>query len=172
MEKAQDMTAAGVVIVAFGDSVTQGFTAIERLESEAVYHRRFARSLQAAYPLAVFSVINAGMGGQTAKGAMCMLDRDVLGHAPDLVIIGFGLNDAYQGGLDGVEVFSATIETMVSRIRAETPADLALLTPNFMLSAENENIHPSHQGYEATKFRGLGAGPIKGRGWPNRSLPG
>jgi lysophospholipase L1-like esterase len=41
-----------------------------------------------------YTVINSGVSGDTAAGALERIDRDVLRFAPDLVIIAFGLNDS------------------------------------------------------------------------------
>src|SRR5262245_1819973 len=38
-------------------------------------------------------VINAGVGGDTAKGGLARLPTAVLAHKPDVVTISFGLND-------------------------------------------------------------------------------
>ncbi|MDB5324569.1 MAG: lysophospholipase [Phycisphaerales bacterium] len=74
-----------VVIVAFGDSVRMGATNLDVLEPDAVYHARVKRSLEARYPLCVFSVINAGVGGDSARRGLDRIKRDVLRYDPDLV---------------------------------------------------------------------------------------
>ena len=147
-EKTANVEAAPVLIVAFGDSVTQGFTNHATIDHEHVYHNRFKRALEMAYPLATFSVINAGDAGEMAAKAIPRLERDVLRHNPDFVIVGFGLNEA-AGGADHVGGFEAALETMVERIRLHTRADLVLLTPNFMLRELNSNIHPNEASYAA-----------------------
>jgi len=148
-EKAANPHAAPVLIVAFGDSVTQGMTALGVQEPDAVYHARLKRALEAAHPLATFSVINAGQSGQTAVGALASLERDVLRHQPDLVTISFGLNDAW-GGEAGLPAFRAAVETMISRIRTETTADVLVLTPTFMNRADNPRVAPEHRTLVAT----------------------
>ena len=100
-----------------------------------------------AYRLATFSVINAGAAGQTVPDAMARLERDVLRHDPDLVIIAFGLNDAARGGLEGVAAFKAELATMIDQICELTQADLILLTPSFTLLEVNSNIHPDEAFY-------------------------
>lgn len=39
------------------------------------------------------NVINAGIGGISAKTSMERMDKQVLSHNPDLIIVCFGLND-------------------------------------------------------------------------------
>lgn len=134
--KTADYRSGGpILIVAFGDSVTMGATAGGSLIPDDVYHQRLKRMLEQRYPSAVFSVINAGIGGECISHGTARLDRDVLRHQPDLVIIGFGLNDV-TANRDGHAEFQEKLAAMVARIRRESPADIILLTPNFM------NTHP------------------------------
>lgn len=69
---------AGVVptIVCFGDSITN-----------RGYPQELAELMGA-------NVYNAGVGGNTTKGALRRLESDVLQHKPDIVVISFGTNDA------------------------------------------------------------------------------
>lgn len=158
-EKAANPHAAPVLIVAFGDSVTQGMTALGVQEPDAVYHARLKRALEAAHPLATFSVINAGQSGQTAVGALASLDRDVLRHQPDLITLSFGLNDAW-GGEAGLPSFRAAIETMITRVRAETSADVLVLTPTFMNRADNPRVAPEHRSLVAQMAEVMNSGTL------------
>lgn len=143
-EKTLQPHAAPVLIVAFGDSVTQGMTALGVQESDAVYHARLKRALEAAHPLATFSVINAGQSGQNAPGALASLERDVLRHQPDLTLISFGLNDAWNR-VDGLPQFCDSLSVMYRRIRAETTSDIVALTPTFMNKSDNERVAAEHR---------------------------
>ena len=134
-EKADNPWEPPVLIVAFGDSVTQGMTAPGEQTHDAVYHHRFKRLLEARYPLSTFSVINAGVSGQTAPGAQALLERDVIRHQPDLTVVGFGLNDAWNG-FSGLAMFVDAMNAIVRQIRAQTQSDVILLTPNFMNTRE------------------------------------
>jgi lysophospholipase L1-like esterase len=135
-EKAGNHNEAAVLIVAFGDSVTQGFTQVGHLEPTAVYHARLKTMLEEAYPRTTFSVLNAGHGGVTAAAGSAMLERDVIRHQPDLVIIGFGLNDC-QAGAAGAAAYEKTLTEQVLAVRAQTQAQVILLTPNFMCTGSN-----------------------------------
>jgi len=139
-----------VLIVAFGDSVTQGMTTLVEQLHDEVYHARFRRLLETRYPLSTFSVINAGVSGQTACGALSLLDRDVISHQPALTLVAFGLNDAWNG-LDGLADYVGALTTIVERILSETTSDVVLLTPNAM------NVRPpawstgeERRGFEAS----------------------
>lgn len=143
-EKSNDPSAAPVLIVALGDSVTQGMTAHGEQTHDDVYHARFKWMLERWYPQSTFSVINAGVSGQTATGALALLERDVIRHQPDLTLISFGLNDAW-GGSDKVNEFASALTTLVERIQNETASEVILLTPTFMNKADNPRVHLVHR---------------------------
>ena len=149
IEKTNDAAAAPVLIVAFGDSVTQGMTTLGQQTHDRVYHAQFKRSLEIYYPNCTFSVINAGASGQTATDALQRLERDVIRHQPDLTLITFGLNDAWQG-LPGLVVFKTALTTLVRRTQTETQSDVMVLTPSFMNKATDAThaarVAPEHQG--------------------------
>ncbi len=83
---AASVTAArSVRIVCLGDSTTFGNSVRDS------YPRLLARALfDARYSSAV---INSGVNGDTTQGGRERFERDVLAHAPDIVVIQFGLND-------------------------------------------------------------------------------
>lgn len=137
-----------MLVVAFGDSVTQGMTAFGEQTHDGVYHARFKRLLEAQYQLGTFSVINAGVSGQTAPGALSLIDRDVIRFQPDLTLVAFGLNDAWNGHA-GIQMFVDAMNTIVSRVSSETESDVVLLTPNFM----NTRVPSQATGEERSAFR-------------------
>lgn len=73
-------------IVAFGDSYTEGTGATR---SEA-YPALLAEALGEP-------VRNAGVNGETAEEALERIEKDVLRHKPRLVIVEFGVNEAFRG---------------------------------------------------------------------------
>ena len=99
-----------VNIVFLGDSVTHGNFEDGVFDYEAVYHARLGRMLRQGNPFMPVNIINAGIGGTTAKFALTRLERDVLCHHPELVVVCFGLNDVggemadYTGAL--AEIFA------------------------------------------------------------------
>jgi GT2 family glycosyltransferase len=76
-----------VLIVALGDSVTQGLAEPDRFLHDQVYHAHLKRLLEQRHPLCTFSVINAGADGQTAADGLARFDRDVAAHQPDLLLV-------------------------------------------------------------------------------------
>ena len=71
-------------IVAFGDSITKG----SGVEPEQCWLKHLGKKLGNA-----FELINAGVGGNSAREAMARYEKDVLSHAPDAVFLEFGGNN-------------------------------------------------------------------------------
>ena len=139
--KHADQTCAGpVALVAFGDSVTMGSTANGLFIPEGVYHRRLARLIAEKFPgpaSATLSVINAGIGGDTASMARLRLERDVIRHHPALVLVAFGANDLGSGP-GATRAFGDAIRSIVSEIRERANSDMILVTPTRMAARDNE----------------------------------
>lgn len=76
----------GNVIVAFGDSTTAP-------RGELVVYAMLVENALAAKGIPA-KVVNAGVPGNTTSQARARLEKDVLAHNPNLVIIQFGINDA------------------------------------------------------------------------------
>ena len=57
------------------------------------------------------------------------LEEKVLRQKPDLVLIGFGMNDHNREGFGvPLDAFAANLRTMITRIRAETGAEIVLFS--------------------------------------------
>ncbi|HPV40231.1 MAG TPA: GDSL-type esterase/lipase family protein [Spirochaetota bacterium] len=107
-------------IIAIGDSLTQGWMVSKG------YLDFFAEMLKMNYPDCNVTIFNRGIPGDTAQGGLFRLREDVLDCDPDLVFIQFALNDAFTG-VPPVQ-FKNTVKTMVDHIRADTDAEILLLT--------------------------------------------
>ncbi len=145
-DKAKDVTLPAVTIVALGDSVTQGVMEHRVLDGEGVYHRLLKQELEAIYPSTSFSVINAGVSGGSAPQAVERLERDVLRHDPDLVLVAFGLNDSL-GKREGLPAFENALRKIITQVRQKTQADIVLITPPFMARRTSYRIHADHEAY-------------------------
>jgi len=143
-EKALDNKQPPVLIVAVGDSVTQGCMENTLMDFEGVYHRQLQQKLERFFPTTTFSTLNAAVGGTIAPDALTRLERDVIRHQPDLVLIAFGLNDV-AGGPDGLPRFETALNDILTQIRTKTQADALLLTPPFMATKRTSRIHPEHE---------------------------
>ena len=98
--------------------------------------------LEGKYPGAM--VINSGIGGQTVVDGLNRLDSDVFYFEPQVVIINFGLNDAFlvlteesltnededavfRNNID-LETFKETYEQLIERISEKDPEILIMGT--------------------------------------------
>jgi acyl-CoA thioesterase-1 len=143
-QKALDVRQAPVLIVAFGDSNTQGTMEHRLLAPDVVHHHLLQQMIQHFYPTTTFSTLNAGVSGDAAKLALERIERDVLRHQPDLVLVSFGGNDA-GGGEEGLPIFKESLKQILSRIRQETESDVLLYTPIRVATKRMPNVHPEHQ---------------------------
>ena len=158
--KARNVDEAPVLIVALGDSLTQGVMEHRRLDSASVYHRILQEHLETHFPATTFSTINAGVSGDTAAGGCKRLERDVIRHQPDLVILAFGSNDSVRG-IDYLPQFESDMEAIIRRVRTETQADLLVLTPPFMATRQDGFlIHPEHRIYTEEIVRAQTSGVL------------
>lgn len=133
-----------VTIVAFGDSVTHGAVAGGEINYETVYWNRLRQKLNAVRNYVPVNVINAGIGGITAKGSLARLDSQVLRYAPDLVIVCFGLNDV-----------NGTLEDYLSALREiftrclSVGVEVIFLTPNMLNTYVAEGTEARYLEYAA-----------------------
>lgn len=94
------------------------------------------------YPEQV-EVINAGMNANTVSHIKDRVANDVLIHAPDLVVISTGLNDALGGWKIPVKEYAKSYELIIEEIAESGDAEIVIRTPNPTLSVkENINLLP------------------------------
>lgn len=141
------------VIVALGDSVTAGhFETLLPKDPEALrthfaqmlrgedvlgeitdaresYIEKFRLALIDKYEQTSVSVLNAGIAGDVLPMMCKRADRDVVRHDPDLILINGSLNwdDETMGD---ASAYKALLKGLVQKLKAETAADIILLTPN------------------------------------------
>lgn len=96
---------AGTNIIALGDSLTAGVGAAP----EGRYVTYLERSLGVP-------IINAGISGDTTRGALTRLQRDVLDKDPKIVLVMLGGNDVLRK-YDKEETF-ANLRSIVTQIQA------------------------------------------------------
>ena len=99
---------ATTLIVAMGDSLTEGFG----VNPDEAYPAQLERRLRDdGYPV---HVINAGISGETSSGALARVNW-VLGLEPDIVILATGGND----GLRGIDpaLTQANLEQLVTTLQ-------------------------------------------------------
>jgi lysophospholipase L1-like esterase len=127
-----------LTIVALGDSTT----ALDEWSDPPV--EVYGSMLPVA--LAAFGigarVVNAGIGDTTTRDACERLDRDVRAHAPDLVVVQFGINDSWIDADMGRRTprltrdeYRDNLRHLVRTLTADG-AQVVLMTPNPMRWAD------------------------------------
>jgi len=111
------------VVVTLGDSVTAGG---EASKPELAFPQLFAATLQTRYPKSEISLVNAGVGGTNSDYGLERLDRDVIAHHPDLVVIEF-VNDMGWPR----EKIRENYHQLISRIRG-AGGEVVILTPHYI----------------------------------------
>ncbi len=139
-KKSADIFTNPPVTIAFlGDSVTQGCFELYRTNENTLqtvfdYESSIARNLEKMlhflYTSAQVNVINSGISGDSAVGGLSRFDRDIAPFHPDLVIVGYALNDC-GGGDDGLEIYKSSLRAIFTKI-SELGAEAIFLTPNMM----------------------------------------
>lgn len=117
-------TGEAVKIVAFGDSITAGGNASR---TNLIFWQRWADRLQRKYPKARITTVNGATGGDTTQQGLQRLQSKVLAEKPDLVLIGFGMNDQNVGGIP-LPQFKQNLKEMVALIREQSDAEVVLFS--------------------------------------------
>lgn len=138
----------GVSIAFLGDSVTQGCFEVFRkrdghintiFDKNNAYHAHLAKIFTAVYPTVPVNMINAGISGGSAVRGLARLDRDVLRHQPDLVVVAFGLNDATVGGREKVGEYGEALRSIFEKINT-AGIDAIFMTENMMNTKLSDHI--------------------------------
>ena len=139
-QKNEDITSRAPVTIAFlGDSVTQGcfelckgyncnFDGIN--DYQAVYHSQLKIMLNRVFPEAPINIINAGIGGNSARQGCDRMERDVFAYSPDLVVVCFGLNDAFWG-IDKLDTYTGALKEIFLKLK-DKGIETIFMTPNMM----------------------------------------
>lgn len=142
-----------VTIVFLGDSVTQGCfecykksDGIETIfDAASAFSARLKNMLNLLYPNVQINVIDSGISGDSAKGGLKRIERDVLRFSPDLVVVGYALNDSTRGAA-GVEDYENDLTEIVKKVKA-SGAECILLTPNAMCTGTSPHLTEFMQQY-------------------------
>jgi lysophospholipase L1-like esterase len=107
-------------MVLLGDSITQ----------QRIYTRYVMDYFALRYPELHVTFRNAGVGGDTAVGAIKRVDKDVLELKPQVVSICFGMNDAGYAQFDEerYQTFIAAMTVLLADLK-RNQATVVLLTP-------------------------------------------
>lgn len=142
-----------VTIVFLGDSVTQGcFECYKKADSietvfdaASAFSARLKYMLNLLYPNVQINVIDSGISGDSAKGGLKRIERDVLRFAPDLVVVGFALNDSTRGR-EAADDYENDITEIVKKVKS-VGSECILLTPNAMCTGVSPHLTEFMSGY-------------------------
>ena len=116
----------GETIVFLGDSITaQGV-------GEKGYVTLFRQAIEKSRPDSGIKVIGAGIGGNKVPNLEARLDKDVLSHKPDAVVIYIGINDVWHSTRgEGTEIatFETGLRSLIKRCN-DAGARVVLSTPS------------------------------------------
>ncbi|RMG59898.1 MAG: SGNH/GDSL hydrolase family protein [Bacteroidetes bacterium] len=119
-------TRESIIVVCYGDSITYGFDCETGMQVTQPYPSRLSQRLQEWAGGPHIHLANAGHNGWTSEDGKLGLESQVLSRQPDIVLLMFGLNDAYQDL--PLEVFRHNLTDMTTRI-LDTGALLLLMPP-------------------------------------------
>ncbi len=133
-------------IVSYGDSITAGG---EASEAKFRFRQRFVKYLQAKFPKSKIGAQDVSIPGYASRQGIDWFDKKpkklrplaTMGTVkkPDLVLVGFGMNDHNKSGEGGVEpeTFKDNLAALVKLIRERHGADVIL----FSAFPPNDNWH-------------------------------
>ncbi len=127
-----------IKLIAYGDSITAGGDATA---VSLRFQQRYADYLRAKFGRAEIVVENGATGGDSTVNGLARLEEKVLTRDPDLVIIGFGMNDHNKNGVPP-EKFEENLVTIGTRIREATGAELILFST---FPPNDDWMHSSHR---------------------------
>ncbi|WP_248924463.1 SGNH/GDSL hydrolase family protein [Paenibacillus hamazuiensis] len=130
-------------VVAFGDSITRlgSFKESEKEKTPSPKKTYWLDTLAKKYS---WNLVNSGVNGSTTTHGLKRLQKDVLDHKPDIVLIGFGMNDHVMRKKNEpavkLEQFETNLTTMVEKIRA-IGAEPIFITTNYI---DEEKYYKRH----------------------------
>lgn len=121
-------------IASYGDSITAGG---EASEPRFRFQQRFAAYLQARFPTAEVEVQDVSISGYASQQGVDWFDKYMgTAKAPDLALVGFGMNDHNIGTAEPGK-FRSNLVTIVKMIRERKGAEVIL----FSAFPPNDNWH-------------------------------
>ena len=107
-------------VVFYGDSITEGANASAEMRIPPytdAWPRMATQFLRRYYRNDALRYVNTASGGKDSAWGVANFDRNVTAHAPDLLVLAFGMND---GGKTPQEMGALT-EQMLAKAKADLP---------------------------------------------------
>ena len=141
-----------MTLVTLGDSITAGHNA----GSNLCWASRVKEWLQRTYPRSKITLVNSGVSATESVFGVCRVQRDVLAHKPDLVIVDLGTNDPWH------QYYQEAYEGIVSKLLA---AGIPVINFNVCPSS-GENVQAKQQ--PVNKRYGIPQISFRSSYWANR----
>jgi len=119
-------------ITAFGDSLTYGWMVSKG------YIDFLIEMIHSRYPESNVEILNRGVPGNTALDGLSRIKRDVARDRADLVLVQFGLNDAYTGF--SPDEFEINLERIINELKSSFNPEIALLTSVYIRMPEYRHV--------------------------------
>ena len=132
----------------FGDSISTGANSTARvaaLPMAQTWFDMFAEKLKTTYNLQSLSLYNPSVGGKTSEWGVEEAPLTVSGFAPDLCVIGFGMNDGTKK-LEP-EIYKANIQAIMEAARANNPDCEFVLIATILANPEVSNFAGCQKDY-------------------------
>ncbi len=130
-------------IVIFGDSISHGAVR-GYMDYENVYWNVLKKKLNKYRDYVPVNMINASIGGTTAKLSLERMESQVFIHNPDLVIVCFGLNDVNGP----IEDYTNSLERIFGRC-LQFGCETVFLTPNMLNTYVADDTTENYREYAA-----------------------
>ena len=129
-------------VLFYGDSITTGCNASGLPQGGEIspytpsFAKMFCDYLGEKYNNDKIELINTAVGGKAVSWGVSEIEDRVLGYSPDIVVIGFGMNDVKTSP----DVFKNSTELMVKAIKKKNPdAEIMLIAtmlPNYEATSD------------------------------------
>lgn len=121
-----------LTVLAIGSSSTEGIGATSKAMA---YPARLEDELERRFPGLPVTVVNAGIGGETADKTIVRLERELAGAVPDLVVWQVGTNDALSTAISE-DTFQEVVERGLEAIR-KAGSDTLIVDQQFFPKARD-----------------------------------
>lgn len=141
----------------YGDSIFTGCDSSKmrnRIPYTPTFFELLESQLEVFYPECEITTHNPSVGGWGASDGIANVHNDVTVNHPDLVILGFGMNDIYNNG----DVEAGLIHQMISDIQSENPECEFIIVSTFHANPQigwdiNQGTHAN--GFKALEQTGI-----------------
>ena len=131
-------------LVGYGNSITE---AAQMSDENKRWLNVLKQQLAEAFPEDEFSVINAGVGGNSDREKIARLEKDVLAHDPDFVLLEFGGNNSDPNRSER-RVSLREAEECLESVKKGVSAKTSLVVITFPPVIDEQHAYYGHKFFE------------------------